>query len=95
MPQADTVATPRHFAMQRFSRILRLLAVLSILLAAAAVILAMRGEEAGAIQLLIATALAAGLAVLIGSASMTLVLLSSRNARDGRCASHPREGTNE
>jgi hypothetical protein len=84
MPQPDDVPGPRHFAVQRFSRIFRLLALLAIAIAATAVFLAMRGEDPGAIRLMIATALAVGLAVLLGSALTTLASLRSRSARDGR-----------
>jgi hypothetical protein len=81
MPQPDDVPRPRHFPVQRFTRILRLHALLAIAIAAIAVFLATRGEEPGAIRIMIATALAVGLAVLLGSALITLVLLRSRSAR--------------
>ena len=89
MPQPDDLPGPRHFLVQRFSRIFRLLALLAIAIAAAAVFFATRSEEPGAIRLIIATALAIGLAVLLGSALMTLVLLRSPSARDQRPPVHP------
>ena len=82
MPQPDVVPSPRHFAMQRLSRICRLLALFSIVIAAIAVYLVTQGKGSPAIHSMIATALAAGLAVLLGSALMTFVLLSSRRGHD-------------
>jgi hypothetical protein len=84
MPQLDDVPRPRDFLVQRLSRISRLLALLAIAIAGVAVFLAGRGEESGAIHLMIGTALAVGLAVLLGLALMTLVLLRSPSARNER-----------
>ena len=91
MPQPDAVTRPRHFAMQRLSRIFRLLALLSIAIAAIAVFLVTQGEESPAIQSMIAAALAAGLAILLGSALMTFVLLGSRSGHDEVATPHIHE----
>jgi hypothetical protein len=77
--------------MQRLSRIFRLLALLSIAISASAVFLATRGEGSPAVRLMIAAALTAGLAVLLGSALMTFVLLSSRNGHDQVATPHTYE----
>ena len=68
--------------MHRFGRMLRLLALLSIAIAAVTVFLATQGEESPAIHWMIAAALAAGFAVLLGSAVMTLVLLGARSGHN-------------
>src|SRR5438552_16339637 len=77
MPEPDPVPSPRHSTMRRFWRIFRLLAVLSIVVAAIAVVLVMRGEEQVHVQMIVATALGIGLTVLLGTALMTLVFLSA------------------
>jgi hypothetical protein len=68
--------------LRRFWRIFRLLALLSILIAAIAVLLVMRGEDRPHIHMMIATALGIGLTVLLGTALMTLVFLSSSSGHD-------------
>jgi hypothetical protein len=74
--------------LRRFWRIFRLLALLSIVVAAIAVVLVTRGEESPGIHLMIATALGAGLTVLLGTALMTLVFLSSRSGHDEEATPH-------
>ena len=81
-PRPDPVPSPRHALMRRFWRIFRLLALLSILVAAIAVFLVTIGEESPSLHLMIATALGAGLTVLLGTALMTLVFLSSESGHD-------------
>lgn len=68
--------------MRRFWRIFRLLALLSIVIAAIAVIIVASGEEAVRVHMLIATALGVGLTVLLGTALMTLTFLSSSSGHD-------------
>ena len=68
--------------MQRFWRILRLLALLSVIIAAIGVVLVTRGENQVRASVIIATALAIGLTVLLGTALMTLVFLSSSSGHD-------------
>jgi hypothetical protein len=77
--------------LRRFWRIFRLLALLSIVVAAIAVVLVTRGEESPGIHLMIATALGAGLTVLLGTALMTLVFLSSRSGHDEEATPHIHE----
>src|SRR6478736_546160 len=92
MPEPDPVPSPRHSAIRFFWRAFRLLALLSIMIAAVAVVLVARGDPAAAshINLLIATALGIGLTVLVGTGLMTLIFVSSSNAH-GEIAA----GTNE
>ena len=68
--------------MQRFWRIFRLLALLSIVIAAIAVILVTRGAGEVHASLIIATALGIGLTVLLGTGLMTLMFLSNSSGHD-------------
>ena len=68
--------------MRRFWRIFRLLALLSIVIAALAVYLVARGDPAIHVHMLIATALGVGMTVLVGTGLMTLVFLSSSSGHD-------------
>ena len=58
------------------------MALLAIVVAAIAVLLVARGDEGVHIHMLIATALGAGLTVLLGAALMTLTFLSSSSGHD-------------
>ena len=68
--------------MRRFWRIFRLLALLSIAIAAIAVVLVARGDSTVHVHMMIATALGVGLTVLLGTALMTLVFISSSSGQD-------------
>lgn len=95
MPQPDPVPTPRHSLMRRFWRIFRLLALLSIVIAAIGVVLVTRGEGEIRASLIIATALGIGLTVLLGTALMTLVFLSADSGHDEAAAPHIRQENDE
>ena len=95
MPQPDSIPSPRHSLMRRFWRIFRLLALLSIVIAAAAVILVTRGEGEIHASLIIATALGIGLTVLLGTGLMTLVFLSAQSGHDEAATPHIREENDE
>lgn len=82
MPVPDPIPSPRHATVRRFWRIFRLLAVLSIVIAALAVVLVARGDTGTHIHMLIATALGVGLTVLLGSGLMTLMFLSNSSGHD-------------
>lgn len=82
MPQPDPTPSPRHTVMRRFWRIFRLLALLSIVIAAIGVVLVTRGQGEIHASLIIATALGIGLTVLVGTGLMTLVFLSSSSGHD-------------
>ena len=88
MPTPDPVPSSRHALMRRFWRIFRLLALLSIVIAIIAVVLVTRGDPTLHIHMLIATALGIGLTVLLGTALMTLVFLSSSSGHDEQAAPH-------
>lgn len=68
--------------MRRFWRSFRLLALLSIAIAALAVVLVARGDSTFHVHMMIATALGVGLTVLLGTGLMTLVFLSSSSGHD-------------
>ncbi|HEX8938384.1 MAG TPA: hypothetical protein VF776_08955 [Sphingomicrobium sp.] len=91
MPRPDSVPTERFSTKRRFLRIFRLLVLLSIVVAAIAVILVTRGEGTVSIHLLVATALGVGLTVLLGTSLMTLVFLSAESGHDEAAAPHVHE----
>jgi len=82
VPKPDPVPHAPYATMRRFWRIFRLLALLSIAIAALAVVIVARGDEGTHVHMLIATALGVGLAVLLGTALMTLSFLSSSSGHD-------------
>jgi hypothetical protein len=81
--------------MHRFWRIFRLLALLSIIIAAIAVFLVTQGAGEVHASLIIATALGIGLTVLLGTALMTLVFLSAESGHDEAATPHIREEKDE
>ncbi|MEO6359088.1 MAG: hypothetical protein ABIO43_00760 [Sphingomicrobium sp.] len=82
MPRPDPLPSPRRSVLQRFWRIMRLIALLAILVAAIAMILVARGDDSLHIHMLIATALMAGGCVLVAGALMSLVFLSASSGHD-------------
>jgi hypothetical protein len=81
--------------LRRFWRIFRLLALLSIVIAGIAVVLVARGDPTVHVHMLIATALGIGLTVLLGTALMTLVFLSSSSGHDEQATPHLHEENDE
>ena len=82
MPRPDPIPQRRNILMRRFWRIFGLLVLLSVVVAAIAVALVTQGEESPSIHFIIATALGAGLTVLLGTSLMTLVFLSAESGYD-------------
>lgn len=82
MPKPDPIPSLRRSQWQRFRRIMRWMGLVSILAAAAAVYFVARDESELKIHMLIATALGAGLSVLLGAALMSLTFLSSGSGHD-------------
>ena len=72
--------------MRRFWRIFRLLALLSIVIAAIGVVFVTSGEGEIHASLIIATALGIGLTVLLGTGLMTLIFLSNSSGHDEAAA---------
>ena len=94
MPCPDPVPSPRRSTLRRFRRIMRWMALSSVAVAAAAVVAVAWGDEEWRIHMLIATALGAGLTVLLGTALMSLAFLSSSSGHD-REASRVEENEEE
>jgi hypothetical protein len=95
VPRPDPSPSPRHAMMRRFWRILRLLALLSILIASIAVVLVARGDPTIHIHMLIATALGIGLTVLLGTGLMTLAFISSSSGHDDQASHFHQENLDE
>ena len=72
--------------MRRFRRIMRAMALVSLLTAAAAVALVAWGSEGWHIHALIATGLGVGLSVLLVTFLMSLVFLSASSGHDEQAA---------
>ena len=70
----------------RFWRMFRLLALLSIVIAAIAVALVMRGAHQAPASLIIATALGIGMTVLVGTGLMALMFISNSSGHDEAAA---------
>jgi hypothetical protein len=68
--------------LRRFRRIMKWTALFSMAVAAIAVLLVARGDNGTHIHMLIATALGAGLSVLLAGALMSLVFLSASSGHD-------------
>ena len=82
MPRPDPIPSPRHSTRRRFKRIVKLLALLSIVVGALAVFLVGRGDPTLHIHMLIATFLGVTLTMLLGTSLMTLAFLSSSSGHD-------------
>src|SRR6476661_6148825 len=82
MPEPDPIPSPRHSMIRRFWRIFRLLALLSLVIAAIAVMLVARGDPTLHVHMLIATAMGVGLTVLVGAGLTTLMFLSASSGHD-------------
>ena len=94
MPRPDPLPTPRQSMLLRFRKIMRLLALLSIVVAAIAVIIVARDDDTVHIHMLIATALGVGLTVLLGTGLMALTFLSASSGHDEE-ATRREEGDKE
>ena len=91
MPVHDPLPSPRQSMKRRFWRIFRLLVLLSIVMAAIAVILVSAGDPTLHINMLIATGLGVGFTVLLGTSLMTLVFLSAESGHDDEASPRPRQ----
>jgi len=86
MPRPDPIPSPRASMLRRFRRGMRWAALLSIAVAGAAVVLVARGDTGTHVHMLIATALGAGLTVLLGTGLMLLTFLSASSGHDDKAA---------
>lgn len=82
MPRPDPLPSPRLSLLRKFRRIMKWMAFFSIVVATIAVLLVARGDSGVHIHMLIATALGAGLSVLLAGALMSLVFLSADSGHD-------------
>lgn len=90
MPKPDPIQSPRMPMLRRFTRAMKWMALLSVAVAAIAVILVAQGDSGTHIHMLIATALGAGLTVMLGTALMLLTFLSASSGHDEE-AGRPKE----
>ncbi len=81
-PRPDPLPGPPNSMLLRFRRIMKWMALVSIVVAAIAVILVASGDEGVHLHMMIATALGAGLTVMLAAALMTLAFLSSSSGHD-------------
>jgi hypothetical protein len=91
VPKSDPLPSPRNSLKSRFWRIFRLLVLLSVVIAAIAVVLVARGDPTIHVHMLIATALGIGFTVLLGTVLMTLAFLSSSSGHDDEATPHIRQ----
>lgn len=82
MPHPDPIPSPRLSMLRKFRQVMKWMALFSIVVAAVAVLAVAYGEERAPVHMLIATALGAGLSVLLAGALMSLVFLSSSSGHD-------------
>ena len=94
MPRPDPLPSPRLSLLRRFRRIMKWMALFSIAVAAIAVLLVARGDNGTHVHMLIATALGAGLSVLLAGALMSLVFLSSSSGHDDEANRFEKEEDN-
>ncbi len=92
-PSPDAVPSPRHSMMTRFTRIMKWMALVSIAVALIAVLLVASGDSGVHLHMMIATALGAGLTVLLAGALMTLAFLSSSSGHDEQARGKSKDET--
>ncbi|GAA4751369.1 hypothetical protein GCM10023264_17550 [Sphingomonas daechungensis] len=91
MPRPDPVSDRRLSVLKKFRRIMKWMALFSIIVAAIAVLLVIRGEKGIQIHMMIATALGAGLSVLLAGALMSLVFISADTGHDDHANTYEEE----
>ncbi len=90
MPKPDPISSPSAAVKRRAWRIFRLLALLSVVIAAIAVFLVTRGDGEVRASLIIATFLGIGFTVFVGTGLMALVFLSASSGHDEQAAARPK-----
>lgn len=94
-PRPDPIPSPRGSLKKRFRRIFVLLVLLSIVIAALAVVLVTRGEGEIHASLIISTGLGVGLTMLLGTSLMALMFLSAESGHDEAAGRSHKEGEDE
>jgi len=82
MPHPDPIPSPRISLLRKYRRLMKWMGFFSVVVAAVAVLLVIRGERGPHVQMMIATALGAGLSVLLAGALMSLAFLSAGSGHD-------------
>jgi hypothetical protein len=82
MPRPHPISSPRISVLQKFRRVMKWMALFSVAVAAIAVLLVIRGDRGTHIHMMIATALGAGLSVLLAGALTSFVFLGAKRGRD-------------
>jgi hypothetical protein len=95
MPKPDPIPGPPASMREQFWRIFRLLALLSVVIAVIAVVLVTRGAGEVHASLIVATFVGVAATMLLGSALMALMFLSSRSGHDEAAAPHVHEENDE
>ena len=91
MPRPDPLPSPGATTLRRFRRGIKWLGLLSMVIAAIAVLLVAHGDEGVHIHMLIATALGVALTVFLGTALMMLTFLSASSGHDDQAGRHGKE----
>lgn len=91
MPSPDPIPSPRASMLRKFRRIMKWLAVFSIVIAAIAVLLVAHGDDGVHIHMLIATALGVAFTVFLGTGLMALTFLSSSSGHDEEASRYRNE----
>ena len=86
MPRSDPIPTPRTSTARQFRRLMKRMALLSLVAAVVAIMLVARGSDRIHIHMLIATGVGVGLMVLLATALMSLVFLSASSGHDADAA---------
>ena len=94
MPDPDPLPPLRPIRRQ-FLRVMRVAALFAMAIAALAMVLVAHGDTEPHVHMLIATALGAGLMVLLGIALMTLLFLSNRMGQDSDAADFTMKDDND
>ena len=91
MPRPDPLPSPDARTFRTFRRAMKWMALLSVIVAAIAVLLVARGDQGVHIHMLIATALGVAMTVLLGTGLMLLAFLSASSGHDERANSFKEE----
>ncbi|HEU4809105.1 MAG TPA: hypothetical protein VFS69_00460 [Sphingomicrobium sp.] len=88
MARPDPVPSSPQSTLQRFKKAMAWMGLLSLVVAAIAVILVARGDPEIHIHMLIATALGVFFTVLLGTGLMVLTFLSAQSGHDDEVSRH-------
>ncbi|HVU30842.1 MAG TPA: hypothetical protein VHE36_10635 [Sphingomicrobium sp.] len=95
VPVTDPVPSPANSMKRRFWRIFRLLALLSFVVAAIAVVLVSAGDPTLHVNMLVATALGVFCTMLLGTSLMSLIFISAESGHDEAASGQHQQKDNE